>query len=471
VSLDRNVQRALDEAGDATSALLWRRVCHDLDGPITIGLLAADAASLRSLRRRTEAIGRDDVRWIDVPVDDDATAPSLGAEDRLLACHVLAAATPYPRALGSEERARLAALTDVAPAHRRVVLVGRDLLERLSDRPEEEAAEVLSRAEAVSPEGWTVCPEDALTAWLEPLLADRTTLARARRAQVARLLLEGAAESLTADRGQLTAERDSIDALLGAEDDALDAARREGRRTAAHVLAAVRRHTDALLVELRAFLTELERDVPAQAEAVESLALLRRTLPHWLHHVVAAWLTDRLDRWRTELASDLEQVGVDRTLAARAELLVPAMAPGPVHADGSWTSRIGATAAMGGGAALLLAGLWFPAIVALTGGLAWSTLGRSARDAESRRNVVDAAVEALRAMADDAQRLLSDQLDHIQKQLSALEDEAAEDHVEARHGIRDRLVAQRAGVDDALATLASRADGLQAMLSELEAHA
>jgi hypothetical protein len=468
VSLDRRVQQALDEAGDTTSALLWRRVCHDLEGAVTIGLLAADDASLRSLRRGVQAMGRDDIHLVDIPVDDDASAPSLGAEDRLLACHVLAAATPYPRALGSEERTRLAAITSVAPRHRRVVLVGRDLLERLSDRPDEEAAEVLERAEAIAPDGWTVCPEDSLAAWLEPLLADRGALARERRHQVARLLLSGAAESLGSDRERLAAERVELTSLLDAEDDALDDARREARRTAAHVLAAVRRHTDALLVELRAFLTELERDVPDQAEAIESLALLRRTLPHWLHHVVEDWLVGRLARWRIELARDLEEVGVDRAVAARAELVVPAMAPGPVHADGSWTSRLGATAAMGGGAALLLAGLWFPALVALTGGLAWSTLGRSARDAESRRNVVDAAIEALRAMASDAERLLSDQLDHVEKQLADLEEEAARDHADARHAIRSRLQGRGAALDDAIATLDARAGSLQAMLQELE---
>ncbi len=468
MSLDRRVQQALDAAGDATSALLWRRVCHDLHGPLTVGLLAADDASLRALRRHVESMGRTDVRWVEIPVDDDASAPSLGVEDRLLSCHLLAAATPYPRALGAQERARLAALGPLAPGRRQVVLVGRELLDRLSDRPTEEAAEVLERALAVAPDGWPVLPEHALASWLQPLLADRGPLARARSVEVARLLLDGARSSLDEERAALQGELDELTTLLGAEDDALDAARREGRRTAAHVLAAVRRHTDTLLVELRAFLTELERDVPAQADTVESLPVLRRTLPHWLHHVVEGWLTERLDRWRVELAHDLEEVGVDRALAARAELVVPSMAPGPVHADGSWTSRLGATAAMGGGAALLLAGLWFPALLAVTGGLAWSTLGRTARDAESRRNIVDAAVEALRAMAADAERLLSDQLDHVEGQLAELESEAARDHSEARRAIRERLEARRAATSDALAALHVRRESVQGMLGELE---
>ena len=357
MNLDRRVHVALEAAGDTTSALLWRRVCSDLTGPLTVGLLSADASALRHLRSLVEALDNADVRWVEVPVDDDATGPSLGAEDRLLACHVVLAATSYTRALGSEERTRLAALAPVAPGARQVVLVGRNLLDRVSDRPEEEAAEVLERAQAVAPEGWPVVPETELADWLGPLLADRAPLTRARTTQVAALLLEGAAESLDAEWARHDAERAEVIRLLDGEDEALDAARKEGRRTAAHVLAAVRRHTDTLLVELRAFLTELERDVPDQAESIDALPILRRALPHWLHHVVETWLAERLERWRRELAADLEEVGVDKALATRAELVVPAMAPGPVHADGSWTSRLGATAAMGGGAALLLAGL------------------------------------------------------------------------------------------------------------------
>jgi len=471
MNLDRRVHVALEAAGDTTSALLWRRVCSDLTGPLTVGLLSADASALRHLRSLVEALDNADVRWVEVPVDDDATGPSLGAEDRLLACHVVLAATSYTRALGSEERTRLAALAPVAPGARQVVLVGRNLLDRVSDRPEEEAAEVLERAQAVAPEGWPVVPETELADWLGPLLADRAPLTRARTTQVAALLLEGAAESLDAEWARHDAERAEVIRLLDGEDEALDAARKEGRRTAAHVLAAVRRHTDTLLVELRAFLTELERDVPDQAESIDALPILRRALPHWLHHVVETWLAERLERWRRELAADLEEVGVDKALATRAELVVPAMAPGPVHADGSWTSRLGATAAMGGGAALLLAGLWFPAILAVTGGLAWSTLGRTARDAESRRNVVEAAVEALRAMADDAERLLTDQLDHVEKRLADLEEEAAEDHSEARRAIRERLEARRTAVDEAIATLDARREALRGMLGELEAPA
>jgi len=468
MSFERRVQRALEAAGDTTSALLWRQVCRDLHGPITVGLLAADDASLRALRRRVEDLRRLDTRWVEIPVDDDASSPSLGVEDRLLSCHVLVAATPYPRALGAQERARLAALAEVAPSARGVVLVGQELLDRLSDRPEEEAAEVFERALAVAPEGWPVVPEGELEAWLAPLLADRASRTRTRSERVARLLLEGARDSLDEERDALQRDIDALRSLLDAEDAAIDAARRDGQRAAAHVLAAVRRHTDALLVELRAFLTELERDVPAQADTIDSVQVLRHTLPHWLHHVVEGWLSERLDRWRVELARDLDEVGVDRALAARAELVVPAMAPGPVHADGSWTSRLGATAAMGGGAALWIAGLWFPALLAVSGGLAWSTLGRPGRDAESRRNIVRAAVEALRTMAADAARLLTDQLRHVEQRLAALADEAAQDHREARRAIRARLERRRADADEALAALHARREAVQGMLEALE---
>ena len=53
------------------------------------------------------------------PVDDDASGPSLGAEDRLLSCHIVVAATPYPRALGSQESVHVDSLCfDVLPGDR-----------------------------------------------------------------------------------------------------------------------------------------------------------------------------------------------------------------------------------------------------------------------------------------------------------------------------------------------------------------
>ena len=231
--------------------------------------------------------------------------------------------------------------------------------------------------------------------------------------------------------------------LLAAEDAALDQARQQGRRAAAHVLGAVRRETEQLLVDLQDFLLALEADLPAQVEAVDELATLRRVVPHWLQHVVESWIEQRLATWRSDVLTDLAEVGLSEEDTAYAELLVPALFPTPVQVEGGWAGRIGATVGLGGGAALALAGLWLPALVAITGGLAWSALGNSARTAATRRKVLDAATTAVRAMGTDAQRLLRDQIRHVSDQLDQLGEERAGELAAARAEARDDLTAQR----------------------------
>ena len=438
MSLETAVQDALQAAGDATGAFLWRRVCRDLGGPVRVALLSRDDGGIALARALLPTA---DIEWVEVPIDDEEVG--LGTEDRILACHAAIAVTPYSRALGSRERERLAALAGTAPSTRHLFLVGRELLERLSDRPEEEAQEVLQRARAIAPKGWEVAEESALRPWASALSSRRRDLTRLRIREVAGLLLDDARRALAERLEQSRAQCDAIEALLGAEDAALDAARQRGRRTAAHVLGAVRRQTDELLIDLRAFLLHVEQDLPMQADAIEALPTLRRALPHWLHHIVEGWLHDRLGQWRTDLVADLEAVGLTDEDAAMAELVVPAMSPGPVHGDGNWTSRLGATAALGGGAALLIAGLWFPALLAVTGGIAWSALGNAATQAESRRRVVDAAIDALRTMARDAEALLQDQIRHVEARLQALEADEAEAHAAARQAVRSGLEARR----------------------------
>ena len=382
---DRALQDALGEAGDHAGAFLWRRVCRDLDGPVRVALLCRDDATAR-LADPVRAAD-DGVEWVLVPLgDSDGEEVGLGVADRLVGCHAAIAATPYTSALGSAEREALAHLSALgAPGRRVLLLVGRPLLDRLSDDPAAEAADVAARVEAIAPEGWPVLGEADVKDWLAATRDRRRGLAVDQRRTVGRLLLRDARDRSRARSEAAQRDLEQVDALLAAEDAALDQARQQGRRAAAHVLGAVRRETEQLLVDLQDFLLALEADLPAQVEAVDELATLRRVVPHWLQHVVESWIEQRLATWRSDVLTDLAEVGLSEEDTAYAELLVPALFPTPVQVEGGWAGRIGATVGLGGGAALALAGLWLPALVAITGGLAWSALGNSARTAATRR--------------------------------------------------------------------------------------
>lgn len=440
---DRSLHALLTEVGDHAGAFLWRRVCRDLDGPLRVALLTRDERTTRLAR---QALADLPLELVEVPIaGEEADALGLGVADRLLGCHAAVAATPYTTALGAVERTHLDALDPLAvPGPRRLALVGKSLLERLSDTPDEEAEQVRARVDALTPEGWPAADVADVAAWLEAHHGDRTAWATAQRRQVARLLLRDALRVRRDQLARAVAALAEVDALRAAEDAALDQARREGRRTAAHVLGAVRRETERLVVDLRDFLLALEADLPEQLAAVDDLAVLRRTVPHWLQHVATGWIADRLATWQRDVAADLAEVGLSDADAARAELLVPALFPAPVASEGGWGGRIGATIGLGGGAALALAGLWLPALVAATGGLAWGALGRDARLAESQRKLLDAAVKAVRALGDDAERLLRDQIRHVEAELDGLGEERAHEVAMARQATRAALEARHA---------------------------
>src|SRR5690606_9702362 len=181
-----------------------------------------------------------------------------------------------------------------------VVLTDVHLLERLADDPQAEEAQVRARLTALAPPGGSIGPLDSLGDWLDALAGRRDAITRARRVAVARLLIDEARERTEAAIDESLAAAGQAEALLDAEDDALEDARRRGMRIAAHLLGSLRSHTEALLVDLGTFLVALESDLPTQLEAVADLATARRVLPHWLDHVVERWMTERLDAWRSD---------------------------------------------------------------------------------------------------------------------------------------------------------------------------
>ena len=338
----------------------------------------------------------------------------------------------------------LAALEDTgAPRRRAVVLADLHLLERLSDDPVREATDVRERVEALLPDGWTTLDGAGVEGWIAASRQDRRELLAARRLEVAQRLLRDGVNRLGRDIAGEEGSVAELDLLLQREDSVLQDAERAARRTAAHLLSAVRRHTEELLVDLRGFLNTFEQELPAQILAVQDIGVVRRTLPHWLRRVVEDWMGHRLAAWRAGVVADLQEVGVDATQAASAELLVPSLQPSIVRDNGGWGARLGATATLGGGVAMLFMGLWVPALVAVSSGLLWGAIGQRARDAKSREALVETAVSGVRQLGRDADGLLRDQLVHLETELDRLEEERSRALLEERGEARARLVARR----------------------------
>lgn len=455
MTTERMVQEALQAAGDPAGAFLWRRVCRDLNGELRIGVVAKDESVAQRLVRQVRTA--DHVQWVTLRADDaeaDDGQPTLGTQDRMLGVHALVWATPAVAPLGGEERRGMAALVEAGAPNRRAVAIA-DLAVLAKMVPDEgdpqahearvkaEADEVMHRIEQLSGESWTVVRGDDLPSWVGATKEAHTELIRDRRRTVADLLLGDALKRAQQSVTQADEEVQRVEELLAAEDAQLEAARKAGQRVAAHLLGAVRRETESLLVDLGEFLVRLEGDVPAQVEAVDDLDMARRTLPHWLHHVVEDWMEDRLGSWRARVLEDLAEVNIDDADLDRAQLLVPGLHPTPVRADGNWTQRIGVTAAVGGGAAMLVMGWWVPGLLTLSGGIAWSALGRRAAEAQNRRALVDTTIDAVRGMAQDADKLLRDQLQALEDELDRLGDERAEAVAQDRAVERADLSAQR----------------------------
>jgi len=439
--MEREIQQALTDAGDHAGAFLWRRLCRDLDGALRVAVAAADASLADRIVKGRGA------EWVFLqPASLDVESdPVIGAQDRLLGCHGLVVPTPYASALGTGEREMLERLVELgAPTQRAVVLSGRHLLERMSDDPDGEAADVRSRVQLLMPEDWTLLDERELEGWLSSSRADVHPIARRRRAAVGRLLLDDSRTRADSTVSRAEAELAAVDALLAAEEEVLDTARRAGERAAGHMLAAVRRQTEELLVDLRAFLVDLERDLDPQVRAVEDLDHVRRHLAHWLDDVVEGFIADRVAQWRAAVLAELAEVEIEENDAARAELLVPALHPPPVRPEPDWPTRIGVTAAVGGGAALLAFGMWVPGVVAMGSGLAWSAIGQRARAAKTREQLVEAATEALRRMGQEAERVLSDQIAQLREELGRLGEYRAQAAADDRADRRAELDHQRA---------------------------
>src|SRR5690606_37782359 len=140
------------------------------------------------------------------------------------------------------------------------------------------------RVASLVPEGWLLDEESTVAARLQELAPRRAALVLERQRAVSRLLLLAALRSLDDRLARAREELERVEELLAGEQAHLDHVRRRGDRAAAHMLGAMRRNTEQMLVDLREFLVRAEGDLPAQVEAVDDVDVVRRTLAHWLNH-------------------------------------------------------------------------------------------------------------------------------------------------------------------------------------------
>jgi len=462
--MERTVQQALQDAGDHGSAFLWRRICRDLEGPLRVGVASREPGVAQRLLKQ---LGHSDaeVEWVSIQAQT-----TLGAQDRLLGVHAMVWVTPVTAAMSAGERALLTEFEGTgAPTQRVIVLGDTHLLEHLSDDPLREGREVRERLSALLPSGWGLIEASNVTGWLAELQSDLSALTRARKREVSRLLLDDTYSRSVDAVQQCEAELEKVQTLLLAEDEALNEARRKGQRAAAHMLAAMRRQTEQLLVDLRDFLVELEADLPAQVAAVPEVDRVRRSLAHWLHHVVERWMCDRLAEWRLGVLRELREVHLSEEDVTRAELLVPALHPSNLRGEANWGRRLGATAAVGGGAALLLFGMWIPGVIALGTGIAFSAIASASKDEATRKKLIETATAALRQMGTDAERLLSDQIKQLEDQLEQLGNERAAVQEAAQEPRRQELQQHSLRCRARLEELGAIRDALAEHLSEASA--
>jgi hypothetical protein len=434
---DRELERALRAAEASSDALAWRQLCAALEGPLRVLVAGTDQAALSRAREVLRGSGVEPQVWLALN-----GPPRMGVVEHLRSCHAWIWVTPWTAALSTTERDLLAEARQAgAPQAFALALDGGHLLERMSDDPDRERLEVLSRLAALEagPARDLREVEDLLDAWR----GAQPELSAAQRAKVGALLraeVQGRlASEAEAMQRQARLVQDQLDHLEGE----VAEARSRALRVVNHLAASVRRHTAELLIDLRNWLITLEADLPAQIAAVPDTEALRRALPHWLQHLVEQWMIDRLGSWRAAVLADLRDLELDPASAPVAELLVPALHPGPLEAEADWTRRLGTTAALGGAAALFAFGQWAPGLVLLGAGLAFSSVRRGASEAQSRDRLRQTAEQALRALAADAPASLDAQLASLLSSLEAwpaqVEQGARAERAAAMGPLRERL--------------------------------
>jgi hypothetical protein len=412
MSLDvRALEQALVDAGDPAAAGVWRHAARRLVERPTVVVLGTDGAVAGRLARALGGGG--EVGFDAVVLSGGALDP--GVEDRLLGAHAVVWATPFTAPLGAEERRLMTELVaSGAPSTRLVVVANLAALASVSDDPEGERQAILTRVRHLVPAGWSLVDEADAKDQLGRASA-HTERIEARRVEVARRLVGGARDAALRRAGEAAAQADA--ARVSAEACRADAggALRTLERVSAHVLASVRRRSEGMLLELAGFFDGLHADVGPQIAAVSD--------------VVEGAIRDAVADWRAGVLADLDEVDVDRGALDAVGMVVPMLHPGAVRDDAGWsTARIGATATLGGGVVLFLAGLWLPAVAAVGGGVVWGALAERAASENGQERLIEAARGAVRRLARDADAQLRAQLATMEVELARLADARAAGH-------------------------------------------
>lgn len=470
LDLQTPVDAALRRADDAAAAMIWRRTCRELaSGPrIGVGALTAALASRTGAALPEGGLGKAVLGYD--PGEAPESVPPM-VRDAFLGVHACVWATPAAQPLGARERAAIDAITRSTGLERGLILVvDPQVIERMSDDPAAELEQIVARIHAEAPDGWSVAvagtPE--VDAFLASVRTDLDALGGSRHRAVARLLLDDARDGLV---DLVTREADALsrhEAALASEEETSRRARAAGERAAVHTLGVLRRRTEELRLDMRAFLRDLEVDLGPQVEAAPDVEAARRALPHWLESVVQSWLRDRLGTWRAQVRDDLRHVTLADEALTHAELLLPALHPAPVPSQGRWRRALGLSAGVGGAALLAAFQLWIPALIAVGGGVAWSMLDRDSEEAR-RDRLIEVGREAVRQLGLDADRVLGEQLQRFEDQLASLGEVRAAridaERAPVREQLQARLRVHAARLEDARHALDAFEDDVHGLLS------
>ena len=448
---------------DPAAAFTWLAVSQDLAGPLRIGVVSLDTA-LRDRAINRMRSQRSDVQWVPLTLPDDPKEIEPGVRARSLGLHALIWTTPASQPWTERDRVAWGVAAQWPLPNRTVVLLDEwELVERMSDDPEVESKAILERVHTRIDGDSMVLHERGLEAWLHDTVDRGGDLRSERRQHVARALLEGTHQRLQQRHLRSLEQWSRLQDALADEDAELLKAQQQGQRAAGLLLATLKRQTESLMLDLGAFLVELEHRLREEVDAVQDADLAQRLLPHWLQTVVERWTRDRLARWRLEVSEEMQALPLTDDDIRSVALVPPYLHPGPMRFPQDWTSKIGTTASLGGATMLLAMGLWLPGLVAAGGGLVWAQV-RQSRSADDRTDsLIQAGKLKLRAMHDESRQALQDQVDSLDASLRSLGQRRA-----------DTLRQQRAHARQALHTQAEQqqqdADRTAAMLGVLQTH-
>src|SRR5690606_18199682 len=131
------------------------------------------------------------------------------------------------------------------------------------------------------------------------------------------------------------------------------------------------------------------------------------------------------------------------------------------------TTRLGATAAIGGSVALALMGMWIPALVAASGSLGWSAFRAEARKTKTRAALHQSALAAVRQLGPELKRVLDDQVNAAEAALGDLGDERADAHRSEHRTARAELERQAQTRRDRLGELQAAQSDLRRRIDAL----